>query len=121
MGENRKNQSYYYFHNTSNMFKIIVKKRREVVKLIIIHSRWKTRITINEEVYNRYRFFVNCTKYANVKEINKLTDVDIRFIVLETYRKMYRKSATSSCSCITCFATLCFTRKIIICSIRALI
>ena len=44
-------------------------------------------------IYNCCRFFVNCTKYANVKEINKLTDVDIRFIVLETYRKMYRKSA----------------------------
>lgn len=35
-------------------------------------------------IYNCCRFFVNCTKYANVKEINKLTDVDIRFIVLET-------------------------------------
>lgn len=57
----------------------------------MIHSRWKTRITVNEEVYNRYRFFVNCTKYANVKEINKLTDVDIRFIVLETYRKCTEK------------------------------
>lgn len=32
-------------------------------------------------------FFVNCMKYANVKEINKLTDVDIRFIVFATCRK----------------------------------
>lgn len=114
----KEKQSYDYFRNTSIMFKIIMEKK--VVNLYI-HTG-KRGSLLRRLIYNRCRFFVNCMKYANVKEINKLTDVDIRFIVLKTYRGMlYRKRATKSYSYIARFTALCFIRKIIVCRLCALI